>query len=62
MTKFTADELIKHREKTKASFTAYAVKAAALALQKHDDMNVTLEGEELVYHREINIAVAVQEG
>jgi len=59
ITKFVADELIKHREKTKGSFTAYAVKAVALALQKHKDLNVTLKGEELVYHEEINIAVAV---
>ena len=58
-TKFAADKLVKHREKTGGSFTAYAVKAVALALQKHKNLNVTLEGEELVYHEEVNIAVAV---
>jgi len=59
MTKFDADQLVEHREKTKASFTAYAVKAAALALKKHNNLNVTLEGEELIYHKEINIAVGI---
>jgi pyruvate dehydrogenase E2 component (dihydrolipoamide acetyltransferase) len=59
MTKFIADELIRHKEKTKASFTAYAIKASALALQKHNDINVTLIGEELIYRKEINIAVAI---
>jgi len=58
-TKFDADKLVRHREKTGGSFTAYAVKAVALALQKHKNLNVTLEGEELVYHEMINIAVAV---
>jgi pyruvate/2-oxoglutarate dehydrogenase complex dihydrolipoamide acyltransferase (E2) component len=58
-TKFDADKLVRHREKTGGSFTAYAVKAVAFALQKHKNLNVTLEGEELVYHEEVNIAVAV---
>jgi pyruvate dehydrogenase E2 component (dihydrolipoamide acetyltransferase) len=58
-TKFAADKLVKHREKTGGSFTAYAVKAVALALQRHKNLNVTLEGGELVYHEEVNIAVAV---
>jgi pyruvate/2-oxoglutarate dehydrogenase complex dihydrolipoamide acyltransferase (E2) component len=58
-TKFDADKLVRHREKTGGSFTAYAVKAVAFALQKHKNLNATLEGEELVYHEEVNIAVAV---
>ncbi|MEM3874429.1 MAG: dihydrolipoamide acetyltransferase family protein [Candidatus Bathyarchaeia archaeon] len=58
-TKFAADKLVKHRMETGGSFTAYAVKAVALALQKHKNLNVTLEGGELVYHEEVNIAVAV---
>ncbi|MEM0007490.1 MAG: dihydrolipoamide acetyltransferase family protein [Candidatus Bathyarchaeia archaeon] len=58
-TRFAADKLVKHRTETGGSFTAYAVKATALALQKHKNLNVTLEGEELVYHDEVNIAVAV---
>ncbi|MEM2202295.1 MAG: dihydrolipoamide acetyltransferase family protein [Candidatus Bathyarchaeia archaeon] len=58
-TKFAADKLVRHRMETGGSFTAYAVKAVALALQKYKNLNVTLEGEELVYHEKINIAVAV---
>ncbi|MEM1563307.1 MAG: dihydrolipoamide acetyltransferase family protein [Candidatus Bathyarchaeia archaeon] len=58
-TKFAADKLVKHRMETGGSFTAYAVKAVALALQRHKNLNVTLEGGELIYHEEINIAVAV---
>lgn len=58
-TKFVADKLIKHRMETGGSFTAYAVKAVALVLQKNKNLNVTLEGDELVYHEDSNIAVAV---
>ncbi len=57
--KFAADRLVKHRMETGGSYTAYAVKAVALALRKHKNLNVTLEGGELVYHDEANIAVAV---
>ncbi len=61
MMEYSADNLLEHRKKleNKISFTAYCVKASALALKEFPDMNVTLEGEELVYHDEINIAVAV---
>ncbi len=58
-TKFAADKIVKHRMETGVSFTAYAVKAVALALQKHKNLNVTLEDGELVYHEEVNVAVAV---
>ncbi len=61
MTEYSADALLEHRNKLndKASFTAYGVKAAALALREFPDMNVTFEGDELIYHEEVNIAVAV---
>ena len=61
MMEYFADALLEHRKKlsNKVSFTAYGVKAVALALKEFPDMNVTLEGEELVYHDDINIAVAV---
>ncbi|MDW8034797.1 MAG: dihydrolipoamide acetyltransferase family protein [Nitrososphaerota archaeon] len=61
MIEYNADELLEHRNKfnNKISFTAYGVKAVALSLKEFPDMNVTLEGEELVYHEDINIAVAV---
>lgn len=61
MTEYYADNLLDHRKKLggKVSFTAYGVKAAALSLKEFPDMNVTFEGEELIYHDGINIAVAV---
>lgn len=61
MTEYSGDALLEHRKKlnNKVSFTAYGVKAAALALKEFPDMNVTLEDETLIYHDDINIAVAV---
>lgn len=60
MTEFWADELVKHRESHgNPSFTAYLVKAAAQALRKHPNLNITLEKNEIVRHRRVNIAVAV---
>jgi len=60
MTEFNAQELMQHRERSgNPSFTAYAVKAVAIALSENPEMNVTLEGDEMVYHEETNIAVAV---
>jgi len=57
---FDADKLLEHRKaKGRPSFTAYAVKAVALALKRHPEMNVTLEGDELIYHESVNIAVGV---
>ncbi len=60
MTEFDAENLIKHKERGgKPSITAYVVKAVALALRKHPEMNLTLEGEEMLYHEEVNVAVGV---
>ncbi len=60
MTEFEADKILEHRKTHgKPSFTAYAVKAVALALRKHPEVNITLEGEEIVYHDVVNIAVGV---
>lgn len=60
MMEFKADMLLDHRKQRGGpSITAYAVKAAALALKKYPDMNVTFEEGELVYHDEVNIAVGV---
>jgi pyruvate dehydrogenase E2 component (dihydrolipoamide acetyltransferase) len=60
MMEFRADRLLEYRaQKGRPSITACAVKAAALALKKHPEINVTFEGEELVYHEEVNIAVGV---
>ncbi len=60
MTEFDAENLIRHRERSgKPSITSYVVKAVALALKKHPEMNLTLEGDEIVYHGEVNVAVGV---
>lgn len=60
MSEFYADALLEHRKKSgKPSFTAYAVKAVALCLKKYPDLNITLEGDEVVYHEDIDIAVGV---
>lgn len=60
MMEFYADNLLEHRIKCgRPSFTAYAVKAAALSLKKHPDINVTLEGDEVIYHDSINIAIGI---
>ncbi|MGI2327116.1 2-oxo acid dehydrogenase subunit E2 [Planococcus sp. YIM B11945] len=41
------------------SYTEIIVKAAAATLKRHLNMNVSLEGNEIVYHDEINIGLAV---
>jgi len=48
----------------KITITDLVLKAVALALQKHPDLNVSYAGEKLRLHRTINlgIAVAVEEG
>jgi len=61
MVEYSADKLLEHRRMlgNRVSFTAYGVKASASALREMPEVNVTLEGEELVYHDDVNIAVAV---
>ena len=48
----------------RVSLNDFAMKAAAMALREHPEMNVSVDGEELVYHPEINLgmAVALEEG
>lgn len=41
------------------AFTAFAVKAAAQALEKHATINSTIEGDEITTYSDINIAVAI---
>jgi pyruvate dehydrogenase E2 component (dihydrolipoamide acetyltransferase) len=41
------------------SFTAFAVKAVAKALEKHSAINSTIEGDEITTYSDINIAVAI---
>ncbi len=40
-------------------FTAFAVKAAAKALEKHTAINSTIDGDEITTYSDINIAVAI---
>ena len=46
------------------SLNDFAMKATAMALREHPEMNVSVEGDDLVYHPEINLgmAVALEEG
>lgn len=41
------------------SFNAFAVKAVAKALEAHDVMNSTIEGDEITTYSDINIAIAI---
>jgi pyruvate dehydrogenase E2 component (dihydrolipoamide acetyltransferase) len=46
------------------SLNDFAMKATAMALCEHPEMNVSVDGDDLVYHPEINLgmAVALEEG
>ena len=46
------------------SINDFAMKATAMALREHPEMNVSVDGDDLVYHPEINLgmAVALEEG
>ena len=46
------------------SLNDFAMKATAMALREHPEMNVSVDGDDLVYHPEINLgmAVALEEG
>lgn len=48
----------------KISFTDILIKAAGTAISRHPQINVSIEGDEIVQHNEVNIglAVAVQDG
>jgi pyruvate dehydrogenase E2 component (dihydrolipoamide acetyltransferase) len=55
-----ASKLVVMKEKeSHIAFTAFAVKAAAKALEKNNVMNSTIEGEEITTYSDINIAVAI---
>jgi pyruvate dehydrogenase E2 component (dihydrolipoamide acetyltransferase) len=41
------------------SFTAFAVKAAAKTLEKHNNVNSTIEGDEVTTYSDVNVAVAI---
>lgn len=43
----------------RVSFTDILVKAVGAALARHPEVNVSIEGDELVYHNQVNIGLAV---
>lgn len=49
---------------TKISYNDFVLRAVAMALRQHPFMNVSIEGDDLVYHRDIHLgmAVALEEG
>jgi pyruvate dehydrogenase E2 component (dihydrolipoamide acetyltransferase) len=55
-----ATKLVAMKEKeSHVSFTAFAVKAAAKALEKHAAINSTMEGDEITTYAQVNVAVAI---
>ncbi|MGA2789930.1 MAG: dihydrolipoamide acetyltransferase family protein [Candidatus Bathyarchaeia archaeon] len=55
-----ATKLVAMKEKeSHVSFTAFAVKAAAKALEKHAAINSTIEGDEITTYAQVNVAVAI---
>jgi pyruvate dehydrogenase E2 component (dihydrolipoamide acetyltransferase) len=55
-----ASKLVAMKEKESyISFTAFAVKAAAKALEKHPPINSTIEGDEIITYSQVNVAVAI---
>ena len=47
------------RERNKASYLSFIIKATADALQTHAILNASIEGDHVIYHKQINIGVAV---
>jgi len=55
-----ATKLLLVREKNRGiSFTALIVKAAAKTLENHENVNSTIQGDEITIHSEVNVAVAI---
>ena len=55
-----ATRLVAMKEKeSHISFTAFAVKAAAKALEKHTAINSTIEGDNITTYSDVNVAVAI---
>ncbi len=59
-----ARKAINENPDIRISFNDFIVKAAAMALRVHPDVNASWNGDSITYHRDINIgvAVAVDEG
>jgi len=58
---FDMSECTRMREKLpfKASYTAIIATAVAQALGEHPDLNASLDGEEVVYYKTVNLGIAV---
>jgi len=55
-----ATKLMAMKEKqSHVGFTAFGVKAVAKALSVHNDVNSTIEGDEVTTYSEVNVAVAI---
>jgi pyruvate dehydrogenase E2 component (dihydrolipoamide acetyltransferase) len=54
-----ARKAFSEKEGTKLSFTTLLVKITALAIQKHPLINSSLQGNEIIFHTDINVGIAV---
>ena len=54
-----ATKLMAMKEQSHVGFTAFGVKAAAKALGDHNDVNATIEGDEVTNYSDVNVAVAI---
>jgi pyruvate dehydrogenase E2 component (dihydrolipoamide acetyltransferase) len=55
-----ATKLMAMKEKqSHVGFTAFGVKAAAKALHDHNNVNATIEGDEVTVYSDVNVAVAI---
>src|SRR5690606_36044946 len=43
----------------KVSYTVYIARAVALALREHPKVNASVSGDNVIYHRDVNIGIAV---
>ncbi len=54
-----ATKLLAMKEQSHVGFSAFGVKAAAKALGDHNDVNSTIEGDEVTNYSDVNVAVAI---
>lgn len=54
-----ARALLRLREKHPVTFSAFFVRAAAIALERHPWINATIEGNEAILYEDVNVGVAV---
>ena len=54
-----ASKLLRLKDEHHLSFTSFAVKAVAKALEKHPTMNSSIEGDEITTYSDVNVCVAI---